>query len=256
MEKINQLTNEYYKAIRQLQFKEDIIAALPQTIYKRDLILLKDTIDILKNDLVVLKEMLNNTSKCTEQEVQEIKEEIEITQFKIEACNELLKKGIEDKIIEEAAEVTPKKNIIFATTESGNVCIENDLKSFPEEYYHEVEESLQQLVDGFIENNAEKGKQLKNCNKLSGVHEIIHFKVRVTYKILSSDTVYVLMAKMKKSTWDARDRKEIIDRASQRSKQYERLKKDIKNPIRKEELIQEHKKILDSLLGHLQQNKR
>lgn len=256
MDRIEELRQQYYESIKLLQYEEDIIVALPQPEFDNFFPIIKGIIELLEKEIFEVEQELKEISSLESEMLEYIKEELKILLFKKTICITLLEKGQEDKTIEEEAQKTPNKNIIFATTESGNICIENDLKNIPEEYYYEVEDSLRKLQEGFLETNIEKGKQLKSTNKIVGLHEIIHFKVRVTYRILSNDTIYVLMAKMKKSTWDARDRKETIDRATQRNKQYKRLKKEIKDPIKKEELIQEHKKTLDRLLGHLEHNKR
>lgn len=110
---------------------------------------------------------------------------------------------------------------------------------------------------GESEANITKSRNFTSTNKkLNELHEIKDFKVRLFYKNLAADTIYVLMARMKKSNNDSLDRKEIIERASQRNKQYEQLKKEIKDPVKKEELVKEHQKILDRLLGHIEQKKR
>ena len=92
--------------------------------------------------------------------------------------------------------------------------------------------------------------------KMAGLKEVKEFKVRLFYKIISSDTVYVLLVRMKKSNNNSIDRKDIINRASQRNKQYEQLKKDMNDSVKKSALIQEHQEILDKLFGHIQKNKR
>ena len=254
MDRIEKLREQYYESIRLLQNEQDILNALPQPEYENFFPLISGIIKMLESELKENQQELENELDPEMKEY--IQDETKLIQFKINICSNLLQKGLEDEKIEEEALATPKKKIIFATTDSGNICIENDLKDIPEEYLQSVEDSLRQLQEGFTESNVEKGKQLKSTNKLVGIHEIIHFKVRVIYKILSNDTVYVLMAKMKKSTWDARDRKEIMDRATQRNKQFEQLKKDMNDSMKKAHLVQEHKEVLDRILGHIEHKKR
>ena len=47
--------------------------------------------------------------------------------------------------------------------------------------------------------------RIKHCTLDKFYKEIKEFKIRLFYKILSSDTVYVLMVRMKKSDYDAVD---------------------------------------------------
>lgn len=252
MDKIENLRQKYYESISLLQNKEDIENALPKPEYESFFPLISGLISMLEKELASTQEILQDNSEMREY----IEEEINLIKLKLDICNNLLHKANEDKQIEEEANNNPKKNIIFATTDSGNVCIENDLKGIPEEYLQSVEDSLIELQEGVFEENIEKGRQLKSTNKLVGIHELKKFKVRIIYQILSSDTIYVLGAKMKKSDWDARDRKEIIDRSKDRKNQYERLKKEIKDSVIKEELISQNKEYLDRILGHIEQKKR
>lgn len=252
MDRIESLRKKYYESISLLQNKEDIENALPRPEYENFFPLIAGLISMLEKELVLTQEMLQDNPEMREY----IEEEISLIKLKLDICNNLLHKANEDKQIEEEAINAQKKNIIFATTDSGNVCIESDLKGISEEYLQAVEDSLIQLQEGVIEENIEKGKSMTNNAKLSKVHELKPFKVRIFYKILSPDTVYVLMVKMKKSNNALRDRREIEERVEQRTKQYEQLKMQIKDPIMKEKLISQNKEYLDRILGHIEQKKR
>lgn len=254
MDRIENLRKQYYESIKLLQDEQDILNALPQPEYENFFQLISGIIKMLESELKENQQELENELDPEMKEY--IQDEIKLIQFKINVCSNLLQKGLEDEKIEEEALSTPKKNIIFATTDSGNICIENDLKDIPEEYLQSVEDSLRQLQEGFVEENIEKGKSMTNNAKLSKVHELKPFKTRIFYKILSQDTVYVLMIKMKKSNNALRDRREIEERVDQRSKQYERFKKEIKEPKRKQELIEQNQEILDRILGNIEHKKR
>lgn len=154
---------------------------------------------------------------------------------------------------ESFGEVSQKKNLIFATTEYNNIYIEKDLKSIPQEYYEDIIECLRQLQDGFEENNIQKGRQLWNNNKLSGLHELKPFKVRIFYRNLAPDMVYVLLVRMKKSDNSQLDREEAIIRNKQTTNEFERLKEEIKNPERKQELIEQNIEIYERVLERINQ---
>lgn len=257
MENIEFLRKKYYEAIILLQDEQDILNALPQPDYGNFFPIITGLIQCLDNELFMLQEELRVLNQSDFEMREYIEEEIKILLFKKEVCNSLLQKGIEDKTIEEEAEKTPVKNIVFATTNSGNICIKNDLKTLPEEYYESIIDSLQNLMNGIEENNPEKAKALSSSDKkMAKIHEIKEFKVRLFYKNLSSDTVYVLMVRMKKSDYDALDRKEVTIRNNQVNKQYEQLKKLVKDPQMKQKLISENQEILSNLCDYLVQNRR
>lgn len=253
MGKIEELRGQYYETIRLLQDEEDIRSALPRPEYESFFPLINGIIEMLNNELEKTLTMDINDSEMKEA----IAEEIRIIKLKLDLCNNLLHIAKEDKKIEEDASKTPQKNIIFATTNSGNIRIENDLKNISEEYLGAIVELLTKLQNGTIDNNEQKARSFTSINKkLAGIQELKDFKVRLFYKNLSSDTVYVLMARMKKSDNDRLDREEIKDRASQSNKQYESLKKLIRDPDKKEELVNEHNKILLNILSSIDHKKR
>lgn len=255
MDRIENLRKQYYESIKLLQDEQDILSALPQPEYENFFPLISGIIKMLESELKENQQELENEFDPEMKEY--IQDEIKLIQFKINICSNLLQKGLEDEKIEEEALSTPKKNIIFATTDSGNICVENDMKTVPEDFYSSIERLLIRLQEGATEGNVEKAKAFTKVDrKMVGLHELKEFKVRLIYKNLSPDTVYVLIVRMKKSDNDRLDRKEIINRASQSNDQYERLKKEIKEPKRKEELIEQNQKILDRILGHIEHNKR
>ena len=254
MDNIENLRQKYYESIILLQNKQDILDALPQPDYRNFFQLITGLIERLDRERITLEQEL----EFSDNDMKEyIKEEIKNLLLKKEICNELLQHAKENESIEEEPETNTRKNIIFATTESGNICIENDIKALPEEYFEEVITMLQNLQNGIEENNQEKAKTMTTVNKkMAGIHSVKEFKVRLYYKRLSSDTVYALIVRMKKSDNDALDRKEAIRRATQRQKQYLQLKNKIKDPETKTQLIAEHEQIMSNLCNYLSKNKR
>ena len=252
MNKIDELRNRYYDVIRLLYKKEEILEELPSIEYENFLPLIKGIIELLEKDLSKLKENIKSDEELKEY----IEEEIDVTLFKIDACHKLIQKYQETKELEENFKETEGKNLIFAKTVYGNICLENDLKFIPEEYYKYIENGLIELQEGSKEDNTVKGRQLTNNSKLANIHELKFFKIRLMYKILAPNTLYIMMARMKKSDNDCNDRREVINRANQTKKEYEELKEIIKDPIKKEELILEHKEYIEKIIGNINKNKR
>lgn len=257
MDRIENLRNQYYDAIILLQNEQDIIDALPKPDFGNFFPIIAGLIKRLDQELELLTKDLNKINQ-KELEIKEyIQEEIKTLLLKKSICNKLLEEATLEKEIQESAEEPTGKNIIFATTKNDNMCIENDIKSIPEEYYTSVIKMLQTLQNGFEENNNEKAKKMKSTNKkISGIHELKEFKVRLFYKILSKDTVYVIMVRMKKADYDALDRNDVINRNSQLNKQYEKLKKIIQYPELKQEIIAENEEMLNYIYDYLNKNKR
>ena len=253
-DKIKELREGYYKAIMLLNDETDILQALPQPTYEAFYPITYGLLELIEQEVIAFNEELESTNDDEYREY--LESELSILTFKKNACLNLIKQADEKKTMEEQSTMFPKKKLIFATTKTGNIYLEKDLKSFPEEYLESVEECLSNLENGFIEENNQKGKKLGADAKLSGLHEIKTFKVRVFYKNLTPDTVYIMMARMKKSTNDLIDRSEPVERNKKTTGEFEELKEEIKDPIKKEQLIEQNNEIRKRIKEHIKENRR
>lgn len=255
MDKIEKLRKQYYDAIILLQNEQDILDALPKPDYSNFFIIINGLIERITEEIETLKKEI--TAQLDNGMKEYMQEEISSLILKKNICNKLLEEATLEKEIQESAEETTTKNIIFATTNNDNICIENDIKDIPKEYYATIIKMLEKLQNGVEETNSEKAKKMKSTNKkIVGIHELKEFKIRLFYKILSKDTVYVLMIRMKKANYDALDRNDVINRVSLINKQYEKIKKLIQYPEIKEELIAENEEMLKYIYDYLNKNRR
>ena len=250
IDQTTQLRNQYYESIRLLTNKEDITVALPKPEYKSFFPIISGLIENLLKEIEELQELISNEK---EEKVKEyLKDELNILKMKETICIDVYKKAQEIKTTEDDFEKTHQKNIIFAKTTSGNVYLQKDLKDIPEEYYQQIRECIEKIESGYKEENPEKAKAFTTINnKLVGLHEIKEFKLRVIYKILDKDTVYILLARMKKDNCESLDRDEMINRSENTDKEYQRLKKEIENQDKKEKLIEEHKQIKENIFENI-----
>ena len=162
-------------------------------------------------------------------------EEIDSLNFKKNLCLNLLEKANKTLLIENNIESNKKKNLIFAQTKFGNVCFERDVKDIPEEYFGTIIDMLQSLSNGINEENKEKAKLFVSSNKISHIHEIKEFKIRIIYRKISFDDIYIMMVKMKKSNNDKYDREEVVNRDKYVESDYKRIQKILDDPIEREE---------------------
>lgn len=251
---IIKLRKKYYEAIVLLEDKEDILNALPKPEYPNFFLIIENLINHIETEIIELENLLKE--KLDEQLKKEIEFEIKTLLRKKRICIELKERATQEEKQEEESKNVPK-NIVFATTNSGNVCIKNDIKNFPEEYYEDIIYLLEKIRLGIEEDNNEKAKKMRTVNKkMNGIHEVKGFKVRIFYKRLSTDTVYVFMAKMKKSNNDRLERTSVIERMTQLRNQYEKLKKKITIQSEKEKIISTNETILTDIYNFLNKNKR
>lgn len=244
----NELLQSYYQSVLLLQNEQDIINALPEPTYVIFLEIISGLIKIL--DKEIQKTKLLTLHENNEEMKEYMNEEIKTLTFKKNICQQLQQEAEQTQKLEE--ENIQKKNLIFATTNYGNIYIEDDMKNLAEEYYESVIESLLQLESG----EKVKDKRLISNAKLAKIHELKPFKVRICYKILSEDCVYIMIVKSKKSNNDKKDVEEIIDRNQKTEVEFAKLKKDLKDPLKKQQIIEENKFIQDKIFQYINSNKR
>ena len=249
-EKLKELRDSYYKALSLLNDEQEIRNVLPQPSYSNFFELSDLLLDLLQSDLDYLIEDSKSVFNQEDYEFYQI-----LIASTILKMNIIKERVLEAKTIvedEEEALTTPGKIIIFAKTTSDRVYLEQDLKKIPREYYQEVIECLEDIKNGRSEENKELGKTFTSNNKkLSGIHEAKRFKIRVFFKVLSKDMLYVMIARQKKANNDSIDRNEIENRIDNVSEEFNFLKEKIKDSDFREKLIQEHYEILDSIYKSL-----
>lgn len=247
---IAKLREQYFQAIGELQDQNDIINALPKVDYVNFFPIIKGLIELLENQYKDFQEMLAMEEKGSEM-YEYICEDLELCNMKKNLCIKLLVQGDEISKVEEKAQNIVAKNLIFATSESGAVYIEKDLGNMQPEFYYRVYDSLKMLEAGTA-----KVKAFSGNLKLSKLCEVSPFQVRVIFRNLDSDTIFVMMARIKKDDNSVKDRKEPILRNQQVSLEYDKIKNEIKDPQRKVELIEENREIRDRLFMYLNKHSK
>ena len=193
---------------------------------------MKGLIECLKQEISELS-MLGDSEEFTD--------EILLTKKKIEICENIVSQTLEDiKAEEKIMENDERRNLIYAFTKSDVTYLQNDVKSIPEEYYEKIIEMLERLEYDDLGFNSEKVRKLRNNKKIEGVYELKEFKLRLIYRVLDSDSVYVMMVRMKKDDLVSIDKENIIERNRNTDREFNRFKEIVKNPLEKEKLVNEH----------------
>ena len=248
---IDELRNNYYEAVVNLHDRDEIISALPKPDFSNFYIIMKGVIEKLEE---TIKELEQESLSAKERDYLEyIRDEIDLLKYKIELCNHLLHQA--DVITE--IEETPNHDchLIFASNVSGTF-FERDLKSIPEDYYGSVLYCLERLLSGEEEDNLSKARQLKNNSKLSNLHEIKDFKIRVLFKKLSHNCIFVMLVRMKKDDNSRVDREEPFLRTRNTDSQYELLKVELEDDEKRQAIIDENDIIRDRIFAKLTEERR
>ena len=249
-ETLEKMRDSYYESIILLQEEKDIKEALPKPEYQNFFALMDGLISKLINEYEEFKSL--------EDKDEEILEEIESLNRKINICKNLLikvKNEISSETLEKQATYS-KRHLIFAKTSSGTTFLEKDLKNIPFEYYDKVLSALDTLENGDIGSNTEKARPLVADKRLSGLFEIKEFKIRLIYRVLKWNTVYVMQVRMKKDNNSLIDKQDMINRNKNTKKEFSELKRNIENESYKLALINENYDIYQELKNFLEENNR
>lgn len=254
-ERLEQLRDQTVNAIENLYEENDIIQSLPTTDYQSFFPIMKLIIEKLEQKKKEFEDFVILATTIEEKELYQ--EEINTIDFKLNICHKRLQEATSKKQKEEEAEITQHKHLIFATTESGNIYFEKDLSLIPYEFYDKIISCLERLENNEAETNQEKGKKLgSNHAKLNSIHEIKEFKIRIFYKYLTKDSVYVMLVRMKKDNWSKLDVEEPITRGKKTITEFEQLEKIMQDENKKREIIEKHSEIRNSIFQTLEENKR
>lgn len=253
-EKLHELRQQYFNLALSVE-PEEILSILPPPQFSNFLEIVKGVIEALKIEIETYSVLLAMEEDLEEKQLYIT--EIRILELKCRICEKVLNDSFtftDDVTIDESKKV----NVIFGITPSGSIALLNDIKrNVDSHYYPEVLEMLDQLEAGDFVNNQEKVRKFNsNNNKLSGLMEIKGFQLRLFFRQLPNNIIYVEMLRVKKDDRVTKDFHEPIKRIALLSTDLEYKKRRIKNGDRVEELILEGEEMLRDVKEFLNMNIR
>lgn len=251
---LEELRESYFIAISKLTNEEDIRNSLPLSSSDNFEELINMIISKLDDEISEWER--EDLLAVTNDDKETVKKELDILNLKKRICLEKIDEFNQNNALEEAYEKTPKKHLIFATSNLSNILFLRDLKDISEEYYNKVLELLSKLEYNIYDNNETKDRKLANNRNVTNIYEKKDFKVRICYRMLTPDTCYVMLAKMKKSNNDLKDRLEIENRKLNTESDYQRVKKLLQDPKSREELINSNEEIKKEIEKYIKENGR
>ena len=254
MDKQNSLIEQYYSSIVDIMDLEQIDSFLPEYSYYAFFRIMKGLIQILKNYYNELNEVLLSDTETPDLTMIE---EYEITARKIEICEKKYQEAKEKENVEDLFYDGKVKHIIYATRGDGCTYFENDLNSIPEEEYFKILQSINELLNGIRSSNIVKDRRFINDATVKDVFEKKTFRVRVLYKLLDSNTVFLIMVKQKKKDNAKLDKEVIKARNKSTIDEYTRIKNTFEqNEEEKEKIIEQNDIITKNILEFLNKNMR
>ena len=248
---IEELRKNIYYTISLLQDKDEIINALPTPSYSNFFPLIDGIIELLNNDIEEYNKWLKDLDENSD-DYYDVSALLENTKLKIEICNKLKNEACKEKNVTDVVASDRKIDFIFAKSGFNKIKFRSELTSISQEKYSEIHEFLEMIRNRQNFNNIKKIRRL--TGPLEGIWEAKPFGVRILFKFLDKDTVYIFGIKEKKSNNDSIDRNQILEKYSSCRFEYDQLAKEI--ILRRDELIAEHIQYKDEIYDYLKAEAR
>ena len=144
--------------------------------------------------------------------------------------------------------------VIFAKTPTGKAYFKIDLDKVPIEIYGEVKNTLDNMLNGLNMSDTTKVKYYIGADFPQKVLEFKGFQVRIFTIKLKEKVLCVVGLEIKKSNRDKKIDTNLKNRLVAIKKQIEKLRIDMDDPVKKNELLLDGQKILDDIINALQRN--
>ena len=144
--------------------------------------------------------------------------------------------------------------VIFAKTPTGKAYFKIDLDKVPIEIYGEVKNTLDNMLNGLNMSDTTKVKYYIGADFPQKVLEFKGFQVRIFTIKLKEKVLCVVGLEIKKSNRDKKIDTNLKNRLVAIKKQIEKLRIDMDDPVKKNELLLDGQKILDDIMNALQRN--
>ena len=144
--------------------------------------------------------------------------------------------------------------VIFAKTPTGKAYFKIDLDKVPIEIYGEVKNTLDNMLNGLNMSDTTKVKYYIGADFPQKVIEFKGFQVRIFTIKLKEKVLCIVGLEIKKSNRDKKIDTNLKNRLVTIKKQIEKLRMDMNDPVKKNELLLDGQKILDDIINALQRD--
>jgi len=256
---LDELKKEYAKLVDVTPVAElkEILPGFKYKYFKEILEYLKSH---LEEEIIDWQKSLNNLDKESQDAI-DAKGIIKELENKISLIQTILDESVKiDNApvvsLDEFEKVT--HHLIFAKLLSRNIAVLKDLKDIANEYY----KTINDLFDALIT------RELQECDfkyigsnndVLNGIYEVRKDEIRIIFRIIDKNTLYIEKIKVKKNDNDKNEHNVIISRDRNVSDDFKNVSIDFKDPTKKSEIIKKNDAILveicDILDGKINEKK-
>ena len=142
---------------------------------------------------------------------------------------------------------TGKRELIYLKSLAGNVLPEKDIDLVPGEKLDDLKSAFELL---------ENDNLPSDIKALRGLKATKDFQARVYFCHVIDDVTLVLLIREKKDDWNSKINESVIIRAQKGNEILAKLKKDLKDPVKREEMIREGREITARIIEKIDSKKR
>lgn len=236
-EELSNTLNIYCTALINLHDDNILETQLPYPSQK-NLPLLKKIIETLESEITIWDETIPEENR----EIERLRKIIEKCKEKINIINSPTNQHTDTNPNDNST--NKSINLIFATTTTDRIRFIEDLKSISPKYYPHLK-SLLNTIKNYqtISGNNEKYKLLNSTNKaLQSIREVKGFKIRIYFKPINPNCMYIYMAYQKEHDWSQSDYQKLEKRIRNQNPQYTSLQEGL-NSEERDKIIKKHQQI-------------
>ena len=120
----------------------------------------------------------------------------------------------------------------------------------------DLKSAFELLENDNLPSNKEKIHSLTDIKALRGLKATKDFQARVYFCHVIDDVTLVLLIREKKDDWNSKINESVIIRAQKGNEILAKLKKDLKDPVKREEMIREGREITARIIEKIDSKKR
>lgn len=250
------LRDEYCRCIINAESPLELAQLLPGTGYPNFIPVIQMCLKKLQDEMEEYDLLLQSEKdEEIEKELIGLKDKVNYMLGLLRNSDSLKKDSLDIGNMEERSS-TRVSPVIFARKPSGKVAIIDDLKGIDSGYYETITSLLRDLVMGDFKSKNGEFKRFNNNEVLNGLCELKGYQVRLFFRFLEGEVIYVEMVRIKKDNMTKKDRNEPVIRERNISKDLDMVMMSLEDEDKKRVILKRGFEDFNSVLQMMRVDKR
>lgn len=251
----NSYLEDFRRVLWNITDEEELVRQLPNSRFHGYVELLLYLIKYSEEEINVILEELACATE--EEDIDYLKRDLEFSRRRIMLFSKKLEE--EKGLIEEQTASDKginERKLIYLKSKAGNCVVESDIEDIPINELSNMYAAFMFLRNGDFTSDPTKYKSLTNNRNLKGVREVKNAQARIYFYHIEKDITLVFLALEKKGDDPKREKERILKRAQAMYDYLPIVFEKLKNPIQREQLLEEGAIITSSIEKRLNPDKK